>query len=125
MDIFLSMASFFRLRSREKSLILIRSSKFHPQDIYNITNDDKKSSKLRVYVRDDTIGEYQCVSWFGSAALTSVTARLTLATISLENEDERPPADQVIRWHASPQNSVLIKCGNVTSIPPPSWSFYK
>ncbi|XP_037917194.1 interference hedgehog isoform X3 [Hermetia illucens] len=94
-------------------------------DIYNITNDDKKSSKLRVYVRDDTIGEYQCVSWFGSAALTSVTARLTLATISLENEDERPPADQVIRWHVSPQNSVLIKCGNVTSIPPPSWSFYK
>lgn len=104
----------------------------------NITTEDG-ISKLRVYVNQQSVGEYQCVAWFGTAALASVPAKLLLADISLNgargsvggsmsttmeaNRRIQPP--QVSHWNVSPGNSVLIHCGEVASNPAPVWSFYK
>ncbi|XP_055544266.1 interference hedgehog-like isoform X2 [Wyeomyia smithii] len=43
------------------------------------------NSKLHVYVNAKTIGEYQCVAWFGASAIASLPARLTLASISVDS----------------------------------------
>ncbi|XP_062559047.1 interference hedgehog-like isoform X2 [Armigeres subalbatus] len=51
---------------------------------HNVTTVEG-NSKLHVYVNSKTIGEYQCVAWFGASAIASIPARLTLATISLES----------------------------------------
>ncbi|XP_055607220.1 interference hedgehog-like [Uranotaenia lowii] len=105
--------------------------------------------KLHVYVNSKTIGEYQCVAWFGASAIASIPARLTLASISLDSNSinsgtstssisdygRRP--DQVPtmmrrvfsqpqqRLRISPGNSIIIKCGEVASNPPAIWSYYK
>lgn len=105
----------------------------------NITTEDG-ISKLRVLVNQQSVGEYQCVAWFGTAALASVPAKLLLADISLngarggiggtsisttmeQNRRIQPP--QVSLWKVSPGNSILIHCGEVASNPVPVWSFYK
>lgn len=88
-------------------------------------------------VSQHTVGEYRCIAWFGASALASLPAKLLLATISLDNSNSdynskstpsqlRRGLDQnVVRWTVSPGNSVIIKCGDVISFPPPVWSFYK
>ncbi|XP_059619791.1 interference hedgehog isoform X2 [Phlebotomus argentipes] len=109
---------------------------------YNITFRDGVS-KLRIYVSPKTIGEYQCIAWYGASALASVSAKLTLATISLGSDNNifeqdafgvnilegspkrrnHPP--QIVHWQVSPGNSVIIKCGDIVSNPPPVWSYFK
>ncbi|XP_055699871.1 interference hedgehog isoform X3 [Phlebotomus papatasi] len=109
---------------------------------YNITFKDGVS-KLRIYVSPKTIGEYQCIAWYGALALASVSAKLTLATISLGNDNNifeqdgfgvnildgsskrRNPPPQIIHWQVSPGNSIIIKCGDIVSNPPPVWRYYK
>lgn len=111
-----------------------------------------------MYVNQNTVGEYQCVAWFGASALASIPARLTLAAISLENSKifatytfslwivaqiysvtettvdsssengtmaNRIQPAQLVHWKVHPGNSILIKCGDVVSNPPPAWSFFK
>ncbi|XP_053693897.1 interference hedgehog-like [Sabethes cyaneus] len=51
---------------------------------HNVTTVEG-NSKLHVYVNVKTIGEYQCVAWFGASAIASLPARLTLASISLDS----------------------------------------
>ncbi|XP_065082320.1 interference hedgehog-like isoform X2 [Ochlerotatus camptorhynchus] len=51
---------------------------------HNVTTIEG-NSKLHVYVNSKTIGEYQCVAWFGASAIASIPARLTLASINLES----------------------------------------
>ncbi|XP_055684502.1 interference hedgehog isoform X3 [Lutzomyia longipalpis] len=107
---------------------------------YNITFKDGVS-KLRIYVSPKTIGEYQCIAWYGASALASVSAKLTLATITLGNDNHifeqdgfgvnildgkrRNPPPQIVHWQVSPGNSVIIKCGDIVSNPPPVWSYFK
>ncbi|XP_067635643.1 interference hedgehog isoform X3 [Eurosta solidaginis] len=92
------------------------------QDGHNITNDDRTSS-LRVFVSPDTLGDYQCVAWFGSAAIASTPARLTLVSISIDNSNGY--SRNAIRWSVAPKNCILIRCGTVTSNPPAVWSFFR
>ncbi|XP_055374768.1 interference hedgehog isoform X2 [Condylostylus longicornis] len=107
------------------------SNDFHGYQIMsgnNITNDDNMS-KLRIYVSPETIGEYQCVAWFGTSALASVAAQLSLATINeiYKNDVLRnyQNPDEASKWKVAPKNSLLIKCGSIVSNPAPVWSFYK
>ncbi|XP_037051243.1 interference hedgehog isoform X1 [Bradysia coprophila] len=105
-------------------------------DRYNITTFDG-TSKLRVYVNQNSVGEYQCVAWFGASALASIPARLTLAAISLDNKTSLNSSSedgttlsrnlplQIVHWKVHPGNSILIKCGDVVSNPAPAWSFFK
>lgn len=87
---------------------------------YNITiTHDNEISKLRVYVRPDTLGEYRCVAWFGPLAVSSTTARLELASISSEAVEKHQ------HWRVAAGNTVLWYCGYVESNPAPSWSFYR
>lgn len=79
-------------------------------------------SKLHVYVNQKTVGDYRCVAFFGTAAHASTSARLRLASISLDDKDTRKP---LISWKIAPKNSIVLRCGNVTSAPDPVWSFYK
>ncbi|XP_050068300.1 interference hedgehog-like [Anopheles maculipalpis] len=91
--------------------------------------------KLRVSVSESTIGEYQCVAWFGASAIASIPARLTLATIGLEAEgvpgrhDRVPTTMRRIQpqqhFKVYPGNSIIIDCGEIVSNPPPIWSYYK
>jgi hypothetical protein len=55
------------------------------QSGYNVTTKDKLS-KLHVYVNQKTVGDYECVAWFGASAITSTSAKLMLATISLDSK---------------------------------------
>uniref|UniRef100_A0A182X0D9 Interference hedgehog n=1 Tax=Anopheles quadriannulatus TaxID=34691 RepID=A0A182X0D9_ANOQN len=66
---------------QRKDYVLIQSNHHG----YNATVVDGRY-KLRVSVSESTIGEYQCVAWFGASAIASIPARLTLATIGLEAE---------------------------------------
>lgn len=97
------------------------------QNGFNITLKDRVS-KLAVVVSQHTVGEYQCISWFGAVALASLPAKLILADISLANDRHnqitRGRGDNV-EWKVTPGNSVIIKCGEVLSHPSPVWSFYK
>ena len=78
-----------------------------------------------------TVGDYQCVAWFGASAITSISAKLMLATISLDSKEAASPMvrriipNQMIHWKISPKNSLIIKCGDVISYPPPVWNYYK
>lgn len=90
------------------------------QDGYNITTEDSVS-KLRVYVSQQSAGEYQCVAWLGAAALASIPAKLLLADISV-NTSVNP---RIQHWNVPPDNNILINCGEVISNPPPVWNFYK
>ena len=97
---------------------------------YNISTKDK-TSKLHVYVNQKTVGDYQCVAWFGASAITSISAKLMLATISLDSKEtastmvRRILPNQLIHWKIAPKNSLIIKCGDVISFPPPVWNYYK
>ncbi|KAH8263746.1 hypothetical protein KR044_013374 [Drosophila immigrans] len=87
---------------------------------YNISiTHDNDISRLRLQVRPETLGEYRCIAWFGPLAVTSTAARLQLASIG--NATAQPAA----LWQWLPAgNTLLWQCGQVTSNPPPSWSFY-
>lgn len=78
-------------------------------------------SKLRIYVNQESVGEYQCVAWLGAAALASIPAKLLLANITVDNSVNSP----VLHWRVPPGNNILINCGEVKSNPPPIWNFYK
>lgn len=69
-----------------------------------------------------TIGDYRCVAWFGSSAHASISAKLRLATISMESKDSYKP---IIHWKIAPKNSLIIRCGDVVSAPDPVWSYFK
>ncbi|KAH8412068.1 hypothetical protein KR222_008339 [Zaprionus bogoriensis] len=87
---------------------------------YNITiTHDNDISRLRVYVRPDTLGEYRCVAWFGALAVSSTTARLELASI------EGQAVVQQLHWRVPAGNTVYWHCGQVHSNPAPSWSYYR
>lgn len=75
-------------------------------------------------MNQQSVGEYKCIAWFGSAALASIPAKLLLANISSTEENRRNTPPQVY-WKVPPGNSILIQCGEVNSNPPPVWSFYK
>lgn len=128
-------------------LFIIKSFLLFQRNSNNITiiSSEDGISKLRVYVNQQSVGEYQCVAWFGTAALASIPAKLLLADISLNgargsvvagvgsggsvltsmeaNRRIQPP--QISHWKVSPGNSILIHCGEVASNPAPVWSFYK
>uniref|UniRef100_A0A182FQQ4 Interference hedgehog n=1 Tax=Anopheles albimanus TaxID=7167 RepID=A0A182FQQ4_ANOAL len=112
---------------------------------YNVSVVDDRF-KLRVLVSERTIGEYQCVAWFGASALASIPARLTLATIGLEQDTsgtsysagsgryDRVPSTMMRRvlptipqqhYKVYPGNSIIVDCGEIISNPPPIWSYYK
>lgn len=107
------------------------------QDGYNISTHSD-TSKLRVYVNRDSAGLYQCVTWIGTAAMASVPAKLTIASISLDDKgflegdtvssltaSRKSAQQQNIQWRVAPNNSILINCGTVFSNPAPVWSLYK
>ncbi|XP_059223024.1 interference hedgehog-like isoform X2 [Stomoxys calcitrans] len=89
---------------------------------YNITNDEK-NSKLRFVVQPETLGDYQCVAWYGSAAIASLSARLTLVSISIDNSNGY--SRNAIRWNVAPKNHILLRYGTVSSNPAAIWSFYR
>ncbi|XP_040155548.1 interference hedgehog-like isoform X4 [Anopheles arabiensis] len=117
---------------QRKDYVLIQSNHHG----YNATVVDGRY-KLRVSVSESTIGEYQCVAWFGASAIASIPARLTLATIGLEAEatgvpgrhDRVPTTMRRIQpqqhFKVFPGNSIIIDCGDIVSNPPPIWSYYK
>lgn len=78
-------------------------------------------SKLRVYVNQNTAGDYQCVAWLGAAALASIPAKLQLANITVDTTVN----PRVLHWKVPPGNNILINCGEVLSSPSPVWNFYK
>lgn len=39
-----------------------------------------------MYVSQNTVGDYQCVVWFGASGVASVPAKLSLADIVLEGK---------------------------------------
>lgn len=88
---------------------------------YNITTKDRLS-KLHVFVNQKTVGDYRCVAWFGASAHASISAKLRLATMSLDSKDSNKP---LIHWKVAPKNSIIIRCGDVVSAPDPVWSYYK
>ncbi|XP_073828097.1 brother of ihog isoform X2 [Musca autumnalis] len=89
---------------------------------YNITNLDR-ISKLRIVVQTDSLGDYQCLGIYGSAAIASLSARLTLVSISIDNSNGYPR--NTIRYNVAPKNCILLRCGTVTSNPAAIWSFYR
>uniref|UniRef100_A0A182VZ42 Interference hedgehog n=1 Tax=Anopheles minimus TaxID=112268 RepID=A0A182VZ42_9DIPT len=115
---------------QRKDYVLIQNSHHG----YNASIVDGRY-KLRVSVSESTIGEYQCVAWFGASAIASIPARLTLATIGLEAEsvpgrhDRVPTTMRRIQpqqhFKVFPGNSIIIDCGDIVSNPPPIWSYYK
>uniref|UniRef100_A0A182MA69 Interference hedgehog n=1 Tax=Anopheles culicifacies TaxID=139723 RepID=A0A182MA69_9DIPT len=115
---------------QRKDYILIQNSHHG----YNASIVDGRY-KLRVSVSESTIGEYQCVAWFGASAIASIPARLTLATIGLEAESAPGRHDRVPttmrriqpqqHFKVFPGNSIIIDCGDIVSNPPPIWSYYK
>ncbi|EDV31601.1 uncharacterized protein Dana_GF14467 [Drosophila ananassae] len=79
-------------------------------------------SRLKVLVRQDTLGEYRCNGWFGPLLVTSTTARLELATTSVKSQE---PVTS-LQWQITNGNSVLWPCGQpVRSNPAASWTFYR
>lgn len=96
-----------------------------------------------------TVGDYECVGWFGSAAITSTSASLMLASINLDSSEyqksfqiieikskiavnsinfldtKKSASNNLMHHKISPNNSIIIKCGDVISHPPPVWSYYK
>lgn len=92
---------------------------------YNVTSsNEERTWKLRIYVSAQTVGDYQCVAWYGPGAVVSTPARLTLVSISLDNANVGY-SRHAVRWSVAPKNCVLLRCGSVTSNPPAIWSFYR
>ncbi|XP_055840511.1 interference hedgehog [Episyrphus balteatus] len=94
----------------------------HKADSYNISNEERVS-KLRIYVSPDSLGDYQCVAWFGSAAIASVTASLTLASISVDKSNGF--SNKAVQWSVAAKNCIVVRCGTVISNPPAVWTFYR
>lgn len=93
---------------------------------YNVTSsNEERTWKLRIYVSAQTVGDYQCVAWYGPGAVVSTPARLTLVSISLDNANGGGYSRHAVRWSVAPKNCVLLRCGSVTSNPPAIWSFYR
>lgn len=91
---------------------------------YNVTSsNEERTWKLRIYVSAQTVGDYQCVAWYGPGAVVSTPARLTLVSISLDNANGY--SRHAVRWSVAPKNCVLLRCGSVISNPPAIWSFYR
>ncbi|SPP89193.1 interference hedgehog isoform X2 [Drosophila guanche] len=110
-------------RFRENGSVAYRY--LRPSGGYNVTNsNEERTWKLRIYVSPQTVGDYQCVAWYGPGALASTPARLTLVSISIDNPNGYSRA-HAVRWSVAPRNCVLIRCGTVTSSPPAIWSFYR
>ncbi|XP_034671847.1 interference hedgehog isoform X1 [Drosophila subobscura] len=110
-------------RFRENGSVAYRY--LRPGGGYNVTNsNEERTWKLRIYVSPQTVGDYQCVAWYGPGALASTPARLTLVSISIDNPNGYSRA-HAVRWSVAPRNCVLIRCGTVTSSPPAIWSFYR
>lgn len=92
-----------------------------------------------MYVNRDSAGLYQCVTWIGTAAMASVPAKLTIASISFDEKGAFDGSDayggygasrktmppQNIQWRVASNNSILINCGNIYSNPAPVWSLYR
>lgn len=78
---------------------------------------------LRIVVQPESLGDYQCVAWYGSAAIASLSARLTLVSISIDNSNGY--SRNSIRYNVAPKNCILLRCGTVTSNPAAIWSFYR
>lgn len=93
----------------------------HKMMSYNITTKERLT-KLHVYVNQKTVGDYRCVAWFGASAHSSTSARLRIASIYLDDKDSHKTS---IHLKVAPKNSLILRCGNVTSVPDPIWSFYK
>lgn len=101
---------------------------------YNISTHSD-TSKLRVYVSKESAGLYQCVTRIGTAAMASVPAKLTIASIGLDERDLldgeqhsngfRATAAQNLQWKVTPNSSILINCGKVYSNPAPVWSLFR
>ncbi|XP_017041397.1 interference hedgehog [Drosophila ficusphila] len=80
-------------------------------------------SRLRVLVRQDTLGEYRCIGWFGPLVVTSTTARLELASSSVVSGSK---FESDLQWRVAAGNTVLWPCGqNVQSNPAASWSYFR
>jgi len=93
-------------------------------DGYNVTSsNEERTWKLRIYVSAQTLGDYQCVAWYGPGAIASTPGRLTLVSISVDNANGY--SRHAVRWSVAPKNCVLLRCGSVTSNPPAIWSFYR
>lgn len=98
-------------------------SYLRPAAGYNVTSSNEdRTWKLRIYVNAQTLGDYQCVAWYGPGAIASTPARLTLVSISIDNPSVSRHA---VRWSVAPKNCVLLRCGSVNSSPPAIWSFYR
>lgn len=96
-----------------------------PADGYNVTSsNEERTWKLRIYVTAQTLGDYQCVAWYGPGAIASTPARLTLVSIAIDNPSSGY-GRHAVRWSVAPKNCVLLRCGSVTSNPPAIWSFYR
>ncbi|XP_065364606.1 interference hedgehog [Calliphora vicina] len=89
---------------------------------YNITKVDR-ISMLRIFVQPESLGDYQCVAWYGSAAIASLSARLTLVSISINNSNGYSRNAKI--YNVAPKNCVLLRCGTVSSNPAAIWSFYR
>ncbi|KAH8420363.1 hypothetical protein KR009_009651 [Drosophila setifemur] len=102
-----------------------------PTGGYNvISGSEERAWRLRIYVSPETIGDYQCVAWYGPGALASTSARLALVT--LEQDVSNGGGSRAsgrdrssIRWSVAPRNCILIRCGSVISNPPAIWSFHR
>ncbi|XP_060665742.1 interference hedgehog-like [Drosophila nasuta] len=95
---------------------------------YNVTsNNEERTWKLRIYVSAQTVGDYQCVAWYGPGAIASTPGRLTLVSIAVDNANGNGNgySRHAVRWSVAPKNCVLLRCGSVSSQPPPIWSFYR
>lgn len=78
-------------------------------------------------MQPETLGDYQCIAWFGSAAIASTTATLTLVSIAIDTTVDNSPLNgrNSVRWNVAPKNYVLIRCGAINSNPAAIWSFYR
>ncbi|XP_017095082.2 interference hedgehog isoform X2 [Drosophila bipectinata] len=95
-----------------------------PSAGYNVTSgNEDRAWRLRIYVGPHTVGDYQCVAWYGPGALASTPARLSLVTLALDTSAGNRGGS--IRWSVAPKNCILIRCGSVISNPPAIWSFYR
>ncbi|XP_049795188.1 interference hedgehog isoform X1 [Schistocerca nitens] len=81
-------------------------------------------SSYQVHVTSyDQAGDYQCVAWFGAAALVSTPAQLLVARL-----DPFPGGDgpsQQVEVHVAVGGSLVLPCQPPPSVPPPALLFYR
>ncbi|KAH8387839.1 hypothetical protein KR093_009855 [Drosophila rubida] len=79
---------------------------------YNVTSsNEERTWKLRIYVSAQTVGDDQCVAWYGPGAIASTPARLTLVSIALD-EAANGYGRHAVRWSVAPKNCVLLRSGS-------------